>query len=144
MFHDRTFNFENSSNGRIRMENPFLRNLNEKKVFPMINASEISKFIKSQLYLETRLIDSDAKVGLHPEIESSKLFMQELLCGVKKPKVKLTNLLNSEYLDQHHYVYKHLPFKRLDDNLKDENFISCMETDPLNIKFTYLWKQYDR
>lgn len=46
-FHDECYSYENSSNGRIRMENPFNRKPNQKYVFPMISPSEIAKFIKS-------------------------------------------------------------------------------------------------
>ena len=48
---------ENSRNARIKMEDPFTRNPNEKKVFNHIKEQDIAKYIVGSSYLGKEKLD---------------------------------------------------------------------------------------
>jgi len=67
---DETLSVENSRNNRIRMEDPFIRKVNDKYVFTHIQDTDIAKYIIGQSYLSKRVLNTKDVIGIHPDLLS--------------------------------------------------------------------------
>lgn len=93
---DRSLSVENSRNARIKMEDPFTRAPHLKTVFSHIRDTDIAKYIVGSSYLSKDQLDQKARIGVHPDIASMKLFMDEVLLEAGPPHIELTEALKDE------------------------------------------------
>ena len=61
------------------MENPFLRNEDEKYIFPSIKSYEVAKYIESSGFLQKREMTEKNIIGMHPTFENQEVFYLEML-----------------------------------------------------------------
>lgn len=72
------------------MEDPFSRAPHLKTVFSHIRDSDIAKYIVGSSYLSKDQLDEVTKIGIHPDIKSQKLFMNEVALAVGPIQIEMT------------------------------------------------------
>ena len=76
----------NSRNNRIRMEDPFIRRLDDRHVFTHITDIEIAKYMVAVAYLEKDVLSYAQEIGVHPYIGSFEVFVEEMKLTLGGPK----------------------------------------------------------
>ena len=96
-FEDHGLSQENSRNNRIRMEDPFAREPDNKYVFNHIQSHEICKYIMGVQYLEKDVLDDGRVVKIHPELATLRLFFRNFVHdGFKFSKLEFSEQYTRE------------------------------------------------
>lgn len=69
---------ENKGNNNIRIENPFLRQPNNNKVFDHISAYEVGKYLEGVSYLEKLKMSDQPFFSCQQELLEFQLFKNEI------------------------------------------------------------------
>jgi hypothetical protein len=95
---DQTLSQCNSRNNRIRMEDPFIRRLDDRYVFTHIQDIEIAKYMVAVAYLEKDALSYRQVIGVHPYIANFELLIDEMIETLGDPKIEYTMRLNQEQI----------------------------------------------
>jgi hypothetical protein len=127
---------ENSRNARIKMEDPFTRAPHLKTVFSHIRDTDIAKYIVGSSYLSKDQLDLKTRIGIHPAIQSQKLFMDEVLLEAGPEFIEVTEALKDEAIALLLFEFKVFGLKDPYTNLRaDPNFIVNPWINDTHIEF---------
>lgn len=105
-------------------------------MFTHIKDTDIAKFIVGSSYLGKEKLDLLSYIGMHPDLNSQKLFIKEMMLDAGIPYMIITQQLAQDAIDLMAFEFKTFGLKDPFTNLRaDPNFIVDYKKHDTHIEF---------